>query len=142
MEGGEVDRIVKEKKTTTVTETREIVYFTHRLPSSIAISTRVFALLFCFYIGRKLLLTNFYSFSCLQLASRLKTQTEEVSLSKDRCKLDDFEFWPQKVFCFRPELLDRPYVRANPQDGWDTNIHIFKTPKFLFPEKTQYPTEK
>ncbi|CCD66693.1 uncharacterized protein CELE_T25B2.2 [Caenorhabditis elegans] len=41
MESGEVDRIVKEKKTTTVTETREIVYFTHRLPSSIAISTRL-----------------------------------------------------------------------------------------------------
>ncbi|EGT43214.1 hypothetical protein CAEBREN_08666 [Caenorhabditis brenneri] len=41
IESGEVDRIVKEKKTTTVTETREIVYFTHRLPSSIAISTRL-----------------------------------------------------------------------------------------------------
>ncbi|CAB3400106.1 unnamed protein product [Caenorhabditis bovis] len=41
IESGQIDRVVKEKKTTTVTETREIVYFTQRLPASIAISTRL-----------------------------------------------------------------------------------------------------
>lgn len=88
MESGEVDRIVKEKKTTTVTETREIVYFTHRLPSSIAISTRVSAFSFFFCYSGKIGFgyCNRFIFSYRQLVFRYKIRIVGLLLLRGHCK--------------------------------------------------------
>ncbi|EFO82764.1 hypothetical protein CRE_00662 [Caenorhabditis remanei] len=103
MESGEVDRIVKEKKTTTVTETREIVYFTHRLPSSIAISTRVSAFAFFFLLYKQ----RSISFEVILLFFQLSPTGVPVQNPNRRSITVEGSL---------PELLDRPYVRASPGD--------------------------